>query len=289
MVQSRERAEFNGEEEERIVINFPVLSKSSFVNTRMQFHSVAEVIGKFREVLVTPIAKNDNLYLNIVEQGFCTPPIGKHNDLEIGCNPGKRIVEIGDASGKYTSINLNGITQKELAEEVKNYLSTGHGLNAPVDTAGFDSVNTYSADDINSGNFLVQLVNFHLLLKGFWKRINSGVKSPIYLWPHHFDNAFKWFSGRKVNDEDEQMGIGVSNGDDSYSLPYIYMTFWPPLGKTNTLKVPEGGVLYDAGWTGMIMPYESVEAVSGADKQTELINNFFDTAFESVTGAFSKR
>jgi len=269
--------------------NFPVLNESEFIKTRKQIHSVAKIIGKFREELATPIAKNDNLYLKVVEQGFCTPPIVKHNDLEIGFSPEKMIVEIANASDKYSSVSINGKTQKTLFEELVKILSSEFNVNTQIDSGNFDSLNIISIDENNAYDFLVQLVNFNFLLTDFWKRINTGVKTQICLWPHHFDNAFRWFSGRKIDEKDEEMGIGVSSGDDTYELPYIYITFWPPLRKTNTLQIPDAAVLHDKEWTGLILPYESIADQKTFDKQKTLIDNFFDVSFASVTRAFSKR
>jgi len=269
--------------------NFPELNEIPFVKTREALHAVAEVIGKFRGTLVKPIAKNDNLYLIAAEQGFCTPPITKYDELEIGCNSEKMIIEIGNASEKYSSFSLKGKSQKAICEELSVILKNDFGTNADVDSSGFDSEKVFNADEQNAKDFLTQFVNFNLLLKEFWKRITTGVRSPICLWPHHFDNAFKWFGGKKAGGEDEQMGIGVSNGDETYSLPYIYVTFYPPLRKTNTLNIPEGAVLHDYGWTGIILPYGSIAELKTIDKQTDLINNFFDESLVAVARAFTKR
>lgn len=269
--------------------DFPVLDEHSFVKTREQFHSVAKVIGKLRETLVKPIAKNDNLYLTVAEQGFCTPPITQYDELEIGCNPEKMIIELGSASGKYASINITGNTEQTLYNELTALLKTDFSVNAEIDSGSMNSVTVINPGEQEAQDFLTQLINFNSLLRGFWKRITTGVRSQVCLWPHHFDNAFRWFSGKKIDDEDEQMGIGLSNGDETSSLPYIYMTFYPPLRKTNTLHIPEGAVLHDYGWTGLVLPYESIMEMKTIDKQSALINNFFDESFAAVTRGFSKR
>jgi hypothetical protein len=269
--------------------NFPEINESSFVKTREVFHSAAKIIGKFRKTFVQPIAKNDNLYLTVVDQGFCTPPITKYDDLEIGCNPEKMIIEIGNTSGKYSSFSLPGKTLKTVCEELSAVLKNDFGVDEEIDPSVLDSVNEINIEEHCAKDFLTQLVNFHSLLSGFRKRITSGVSSQICLWPHHFDNAFKWFSGKKIDEIDEFMGIGISNGDETYSLPYIYCTFYPPLRKTNTLNIPEGAVLHDYGWTGIVLPYESVTELKSIIKQSERINNFFDISFATVTTAFSKR
>jgi hypothetical protein len=269
--------------------SFPGLDESSFIKTRRRIHSVAKVIGKFRETLVKLIAKNDNLWLSVVEQGFCTPPMNDFNELEIGCNIEKMIVEIADSTGKYEAININGKTAGVLCNELKDILNSRFGVSTELDSAGFDTSNVIEVDILNAKEFSAQFINYSKLLYGFYKTISSGVKTQICLWPHHFDNAFKWFSGRVIGDDEELMGIGVSNGDETYELPYVYMTLYPPLRKTNTLEIAEGATLHDHEWTGLILPYESVMEKKSAEEQSALINNFFEVSFKSIQRGFSKR
>jgi len=268
--------------------NFPHLSETSFIKSREQIHSVAIVIGKFREKLVKPIAKNDNLFLKVA-QGLCTPPMNDLNELEIGCNIEKQIVEVANNKGKYASVAIKGVSQRELSVELVSVLNTEFEVNTVIDSNGFDSSKTINIQEQDAKDFLIQFTNYAKLLSDFWKRINTGVKTQICLWPHHFDNSFKWFSGRKIEDEDEQMGIGVSNGDETYELPYIYVTFWPPLRKTNTLQIPEGAILHDSDWTGMVLPYEEVMEKKNIDEQKQLIDSFFDVSFASIQRGFTKR
>lgn len=269
--------------------NFPQLDEASFIKTRKQIHSVAIVIGKFREKLVKPITKNDNLFLKVVAQGFCTPLMNDLNELEIGYSIEKQVVEVANNKGKYASVAIKGISQRELSVELVSVLNTEFEVNTVIDSNGFDSSKKISLEEQGSKDFLIQFANYAKSLSDFWKRINTGVKTQIYLWPHHFDNAFKWFSGRKIDDKDEQMGIGVSNGDETYELPYVYMTLSPPLHKTNTLQISEGAILHDSYWGGMVLPYESVMEKKNIDEQKQLIDNFFDVSFASIQRGFLKR
>jgi hypothetical protein len=272
------------------VKEFPILDESNFKKTRRQFHLIAELIGEYRKTLVKPIAKNDNLWLSVVENGFCTPPINEYNELEIGCNPEKLIVEVANNKNLYESININRKTTNILNDELSKTLDNKFGVSAKINATPFDyAQGDFNISEKDASDFSIQLVNFDGLLRAFHKGISVGVKSQICLWPHHFDNAFKWFSGRKIDDEDEQMGIGVSNGDDNYELPYIYISFRPPLRKTNTLQIAEGAVLHDTGWTGLMLPYESLMEKKTIDAQKKLIEDFFNMSFASVQRGFSKR
>lgn len=270
---------------------FPEFKESDYRKARRQIHSIAKIIGKFREVLVEPIAKNDNIWLSIVDKGFCTPPMNKLNELEIGCSLDELVIEMADNKSKYASVKIGEKSASELCSWIRVTLKEKFGISADVDPAGFDSVKPINIDVRNSQEFLVQFTNFSQLLKDFWKRIpvNDGVKAQICLWPHNFDNAFKWFSGRKIDDADEFMGIGVSNGDEMYELPYVYLTLSPPLRKTNTLVIPEGAYLHDTDWTGLVLPYEAILEKKNIDSRTALVNNFFDETFAGIKKGFSKR
>lgn len=266
---------------------FPNLDESEFIKTRRRIHSIAKVIGKFRETLVQPIAKNDNLWLTVVEQGFCTPSMGDLNELEIGCNLDKLVVEIANGSGKSSSIEINGKTASSLSAELKSVLSNEFNISAQVDPSAFDDSKTFDLTD-GAKDFLIQLTNYSNLLKAFHRSVD-GVKTQICLWPHHFDNAFKWFSGRTIGEELEQIGVGISNGDDTYELPYVYMTLWPELRKTNTMVIPEGATLHDHGWSGLLLPYEAVLEKKTPEEQSALIQSFFDEGFKGIQRGFSKR
>lgn len=267
---------------------FPNFDESSYIKTRRRVHSIAKVIGKFRETLVQPIAKNDNLWLTVVEQSFCTPAMGDLNELEIGCNLEKLIVEIANGSGKYASIGINGKTASSLSVELMSVLSNEFNISAQVDSTAFDDSKTFELTG-GAKDFLEQLTNFSSLLQSFHKSVQGGVKTQICLWPHHFDNAFKWFSGRKIGEEQEQIGVGISNGDETYELPYVYMSLWPELRKTNTMIIPEGATLHDHGWSGLLLPYEAILEKKTAEEQWAYIQNFFDEAFKGIQRGFSKR
>jgi hypothetical protein len=254
---------------------FPDLEEQQYIKTRRRVHSIAELIGRFREVLVQPIAKSDNLWLSAVSKGFCTPPINNLNELEIGFNLEILCVEIANNTDKYLSISVTGKSLNELCAEMLEALKNDFGVDANLNAEEFNSERKIEIEETVAQEFLLQFVNFSDLLTSFHKKIafNDGVKTQVCLWPHHFDNAFKWFSGKKIDEIDEFMGIGVSNGDEMYELPYIYMTVYPELRKMNTLELPEGAHMHDSGWQGLILPYEAIMEKKSHEEQEDLVNN----------------
>ena len=270
---------------------FPGLDEQQYVKVRRRVHSIAMLIGRFREVLVQPIAKNDNIWLSVVSKGFCTPPINNLNELEIGFNAEILCVEIANNQGKYLSISVLEKSLNELCAEMLEVLKNNFSVNPGLSADEFDAQRKIEIDEKGAQEFLLEFVNFSELLRAFHKSIpmSEGVKSQICLWPHNFDNSFKWFSGKKIDEVDEFMEVGVSNGDDMYELPYVYFTIHPELRKMNTLEVPEGAHIHDERWQGLLLPYEAVIDKNNADEQSAVVNNFLEVGFKGIKRGFGKR
>lgn len=269
----------------------PIFEEQQYVMTRRRMHSIAKLIGRLREVMIEPIAKSDNLWLSVAGKGFCTPEMSKYNDLEIGFNAEILCVEIADNKDRYVSISVLDKTLSELCAQMLAALSSEFNITPKLTADEFDNTKKTEIDEKNAREFLSQFVNLSGLLSAFHKKIasNDGVKTQICLWPHHFDNAFKCFSGKKIDEIDEFIGIGISNGDEMYELPYIYMTIYPELRKMNTLDLPDGANLHDTEWQGLILTYEAILEMKTKEEQAELVNNFLDRGFAGIKRGFSKR
>jgi hypothetical protein len=101
----------------------------------------------------------------------------------------------------------------------------------------------------------------------------GGDQSPVQVWPHHFDMALTWFSGRRVPDiEDhddeaaaEQITVGFSTGDESVTDPYVYATAYPQPDDLTGEALPPPGRWTTAqdGFAGAILAH--ADAVATGD------------------------
>lgn len=91
----------------------------------------------------------------------------------------------------------------------------------------------------------------------------------IHLWPHHFDFSLEWFTGNK----DEQIGIGMSPGDETYSFPYLYMNPWPFDEKIVEEPLPIG-VWHTEGWNGIKVEWDDLAGLSSKDAAEKIIELF---------------
>lgn len=102
-----------------------------------------------------------------------------------------------------------------------------------------------------------------------------GVTSPILLYPHHFDLSLVWFPW----DDERQLSIGWSTGDETIAEPYLYLTAYPEPPSFKDLSLPDGAFWQSAGFSGAILPYAALRL---ADTPTALFKQFTATL---LTGA----
>jgi hypothetical protein len=87
----------------------------------------------------------------------------------------------------------------------------------------------------------------------------------VHLWPHGFDFSVESF----INGDKDQIGVGVSPGDDSYEAPYLYVNPYPfseniihqalPIGKWHT-----------QGWNGIKVEWNDLNIKQEKDISTDI-------------------
>ncbi|HVA11241.1 MAG TPA: DUF5996 family protein, partial [Candidatus Dormibacteraeota bacterium] len=86
----------------------------------------------------------------------------------------------------------------------------------------------------------------------------EGLTSPVLLYPHHFDLSLVWFP----HDDERQLAIGFSTGDQTIAEPYLYLTAYPEPPGFTKLAVPEGAYWQSDGFSGAILPYARLSGSS---------------------------
>ncbi len=129
---------------------------------------------------------------------------------------------------------------------------------------------------------LVQVDTVYKAFKGAQRQETTSVQ----LFPHHFDLAVSWFSGRLVPDQDpndeewsdEQMTFGFVTGDEGIEEPYFYATAYPePEGFVGS-QLPEEAYWNPTGFSGAVLPYAALE---GSGQPRQLLSEFLRLAQEA--------
>ena len=147
------------------------------------------------------------------------------------------------------------------------------GLSAEYERERFESdgARAYSPDAV--ATFMTALVNADRIFKDHRSQLD-GETSPVQLWPHNFDLSLEWFGTRIETYEEDghikeypsQLNLGFYPGDQHGTAPYFYSNPWPfEAGILLEKPLPEGASWHTEGWTGTILPYDTLAGDPAAE------------------------
>lgn len=241
---------------------FPPLPLSEMAPTLKTLHIYSRLVGKIRQAF-TPAQKHwyhASVYAAV--NGITTGPIW-HNDkvFDMLLDLTKDHLIISTNRGYQCHRPLSGQSPAKFFDETMAALRA-LGINPPIDRDLFADTTPGTYDKIHVENYWRTLSQINAVFKQFKGELRQET-SPVQLWPHHFDLALLWFSGRQVPGQDpanpeyadEQMNFGFIPGDDGIPEPYFYITAYPlPAGLADT-PLPDGAYWHNGSFNGAVMPY----------------------------------
>ena len=250
--------------------SFPPLPLADWLPTRDAIHAYAQALGKIRGVLTPRQRHWWHISLCVTETGLATPPIPLAPDgssLVLRLDLQQHRLEIDLPAHPTRTLPLTAPwSSRSFLGQVLEVLAAA-GVDPGIDRASFGSETPLSYDPIAAERFGAVLRQVDVVFRRFQAEL-PGETSPVQLWPHHFDLALTWLSGRKVPgfdeaDEewaDEQMGFGFVTGDGGFLDPYFYIMAypWPPALDAVPLKRPARWVR--KGWKGALLPYAALSS-----------------------------
>lgn len=268
---------------------FPAMPLDSWRATRDTITTYSKVIGKIRRAL-TPKQKHWwHISLRATATGLTTTPIPTGADalphtFEMQLDFTRHELRITNSLGGVAHVALHGQSAADFCRESLHALA-GMGIHPNIDESQFSDTTPGTYDQGAVGRFWKAFSQIDSILKEFKGTLRRET-GPVQLWPHHFDHAFLWFSGRLVpgydpeNEEyaDEQMNFGFSTGDGSINDAYFYITAYPwPDGLEQT-PLPEGAYWHTDGWKGGILPYD---VLVGADNAKGTLLAYMQAAHQA--------
>lgn len=251
---------------------FPPLHLTDWQPTRDALHVYAKVLGKIRAALTPRQRHWWHISLHVTDAGLSTTPIplaASESSFELQLNLRQHVLKASIPALPVWTLPLaapwsaQGFSQAALAG-----LAT-QGVEVSIDHSQFSDETPLHYDPAAAERYFEALAQVDVVFKRFRAEL-PGETSPVQLWPHHFDLALTWLTGRKVAgadeaDEewaDEQMGFGFVTGDASIPDAYFYITAypWPPGLEASPLKRPAHW--NRKGWKGAVLPYTALAAAS---------------------------
>ena len=266
-------------------MTFPPLTLDSWQPTRDTIQSYAQIIGKVRRAFSPPQKHWWHISLHPTATGLTTTPIFVNNlIIELQLDFCEHQLFISTNQGERLEIPLEGQSPAEFCTEVCDALATweiypdDNQVKFEDDTPG-----VYEKTAVST--FWTAFSQIDAIFKTFKASLREET-SPVQLWPHHFDLALLWLSGRLIpgqdpanaENADEQMNFGFVTGDGGIPEPYFYVTAYPVPDQFTESPLPSDTFWQTEGWTGAVMPYATL--VSAENPQEKLLT-FLQTAHQA--------
>ena len=261
------------------------LTLNDWKETRDTIQKYAQMLGAIRENSTKPHPHWWHISLLVTDNGLTTTPLpvvknSMDKTFEVILDFQNHKLRIESNYRELKQISLTGQSLSALCDETCSLL-TDIGVTPSVDKSKFMDGKPGKYDPEYLMKYWKALKEVNELLNKFRDQL-GGERSPVQLWPHHFDLSMSWFSGRLVPGKDpndaestkEQMMFGFSTGDDGIPDAYFYITAYPiPEGFPN-FDMPGGARWNTNGFQGGVMMYESLIK---ADNPEEILLNYFRT------------
>lgn len=264
-------------------MKFPPLTLANWKDTRDTLHKYCHLVGTIRERLSVPHPHWWHISLRVTDKGLSTTPIPKDKNT-----PGQNFELIFDLVNHHIiiesnfremmRIKLTGQSLNAFCEEISS-LMKDIGVSTPISKEEFKDGKSSKYDQGAASNYWIALKEINSILTLFRSELD-GMKSPVQLWPDHFDLAMSWFSGRLIpgkdpnnlEDSEEQMMFGFSTGDKIIEDAYFYITAYPPPPSFPNFDMPENAQWITDGFIGSIMMYNDL--IKSDDPEEKLLNYF---------------
>jgi hypothetical protein len=260
---------------------WPSLPLADWQPTRDTLHGYSQVIGAVRGALSPRQKHSAHRSLRVAAAGFTTTPIPAGSlTFELLLDlAGHRLV-LSTNQGEQWQQRLRGQSLAAFTEDVLDGLGL-IGVQPDIDRKNFTSTAATAYDAEAVERFWLALSQIDAALKRFRGELR-GETTDVQLWPHGFDLAMLWFSGRLVpgadpnvpRDADEQMNFGFSTGDAGLPEPYFYVTAYPLPAALPGTPLPDGVVWHNQGWQGAVLRYA---ALAGATDAPERLLTYWRT------------
>lgn len=250
---------------------YPSLTLDEWRGTRDAIHAYSRVLGKIRQALAPPRKHWFHITLHAGVMGLRTPRMVKDGvAYELCLDLANDRLTAGSSAGAVSEKAVEGQSVARFRDEALEML-TALGCDVALDPSLFEDDEPLTYDGSGAHRFWQAFTRINSVFERFRGSLREET-GPVHLWPHHFDLAMLWFSGRLVpgvdpadeESADEQMNFGFSTGDESLAEPYFYISAYPAPSGFLDSPLPGGATWHSEGFVGALLPYAAlVDAEDG--------------------------
>jgi hypothetical protein len=224
------------------------------IQTMQPLQNICIEISKLKEQIITELPHYGHQSLFYENDEITTGLM--NNTVEIKIHLGTGQLQWYNNEKNYTvELFTNDIT--ESINEIAAIFSV-KGPEKPLQNIDYQKIESFRNYAI-AGKHVLELFRMRL----------SDNFTLIHLWPHHFDFSVEWFTGNG----DEQIGTGISPGDQTNTEPYIYMNPFPFNDSILEKKLPIGKWHNDS-WKGVKIEWKDFLKFPPKDAATKLYETY---------------
>ena len=252
-------------------------------------HKGAQLLGAVQRLTQDPLPAYLELGLDLTATGLTSSELPGGVRVALDFTAGSLMIKTPQGTG--TTISLSGASQAEAFAALFETLSES-ALAGVIPEGGtlFERVSTgiterggrYQAPQksqlanetpivINSqaaGQYLDAVQNAFDGLARLRARL-LGLMTPLVVWPEHFDLSMLWFTGSEIDENRPHLNFGFAPYSSGLEFPYLYAYAYPYPNQYQPPDLPDGAHWHTEGWTGMVLPYDSVAQAAHPDVQIE--------------------
>ena len=233
----------------------PLLIEEDLSATRDYIRDVAKAVGAFQRAFIKKHPRDWHYGLEVYMRGISTQPfIFQKEEKRVLIDLHTSKVRLDDQAWL-----LDEYAGPEILNNLRFWLES-RGFTAEIEAPKFNGGGRYNDAQAKAYFEALWWLNrqFQIIKAG----LKGGVTAPVLLYPHHFDLSLVWFPW----DDERQLALGWSTGDENIRDPYIYLTAYPEPKDFNKQKLPAGAYWQTDGFSGAILPYNVLQSAPHPDK-----------------------
>ena len=219
-----------------------------------QLQNVCKVIGELKSQLIEELPHYGHQGLFFQNDEITTGQMNNKSEIKIHMLTGQ-LLFFHNEEGHYIDLIKDKISEKLLSLVEKYQIKMPDIQLENVDHSQLSAFYDYAI----KAKRTIELFRMKL----------DGKFTLVHLWPHHFDFSVEWFTGKK----DEQIGTGISPGDEQYQEPYLYMNPYPFNPKVTQNNLPVG-TWHTSSWKGIKVEREDL-AKYPQNEASDLLHQLF--------------
>ena len=259
------------------------------VRTAHDLHRAAELLGAIQRLTQPPQPAYLEISLEALPDGLSTGRLPRGGRAILDLARGE--LAYLPPEGRKTAFPLRGSTQAALFEDLFGALAASElGASLPPGADLFERVSRGIAArggryrPVERGRLMdetrlsvepEEARGYNQLLQVIFTGIacfsarRSELKTPLVVWPEHFDLSTLLFAGLEVDESRPHLNFGFAPYSAGMEFPYLYAYAYPLPEGFEPSGLPEGARWTTEGWTGVWMDYSTIASQQDAARYVD--------------------